>query len=93
MIQSRINQRRAQVLVHSFLYYQMDASYIDDHKFDEWAKELAELQKKHPEIAEKCIFAEAFRSFTGSTGYDLPYDNEWVQAKALQLLEIQRSEK
>lgn len=85
-IESLINQRRRQVLIHSFLYYRLDNSYIEDHLFDKWAKELADLQDKYPEIAEKCFFAEGFRGFDGSSGFDLPLDDPWVERKALWLL-------
>lgn len=41
-----INRRRRQILVHSFLYYRMNTSIIPDSTYDEWARDLAELQIK-----------------------------------------------
>ena len=41
-----IYQRRLQMLVHSYLYYKASQPIITDHKWDEWAKELKELQEK-----------------------------------------------
>lgn len=72
-IKALINQRRRQILVHSCLYYRMNTSIIDDHRFDQLAYELVELQKQYPEIAAECIEAEAFEHFDGTTGFDLPY--------------------
>lgn len=85
-IVEKINQRRRQLLVHSIIYYELNDSIISDHKWSEWAKELVELQKNYPDIAEKCVYAEAFKDFDGSTGFNLPLDDPWAYAKAQQLL-------
>lgn len=71
-----IHRRRRQVLVHSILYYRLDASYIPDATFDAWAHELADLQKSHPEVSEGVDYMrDAFRGFTGDTGHHLPLDD------------------
>jgi hypothetical protein len=87
-IEEVINQRRRQILIHSFLYYKMNMSIIDDYKFDMFAKELAELQNKYPEIASKCVYSEVFIDFDGSTGFDLDMSDPWIQMKAIQILNI-----
>lgn len=38
------------MLVHSFLYYQMDTSIVADTTYDKWSKELANLMKNNKEI-------------------------------------------
>ena len=81
--QSLINQRRRQILVHSVIYYMMDDSMISDAT---WAKELEELQRQYPDIAEQCVYADAFRGFDHSTGFNLPLHDEWANNKARQLL-------
>ena len=43
-IEEKIRQRRSQMLIHSCLYYEMDESVIDDHTWQRWADELAELR-------------------------------------------------
>ncbi|MDF9638844.1 DNA ligase LigA-related protein [Bacillus cereus] len=68
-----ISRRRRQILVHSFLYYQMNENIISDHAYDAWSKELAELQIKYPQEASKAIYAKEFEGFDGSSGFDLPY--------------------
>ena len=42
----KIRQRRRQMLVHSYIYYELDDSIISDAQWSKWAVELAELQKK-----------------------------------------------
>lgn len=81
-----IQQRRLQVLVHSCIYYKLNANIVSDKQFDMWSRELAALQRKYPDIASKVRYADAFEGFDGSTGFDLPIDDDWVISKAKQLL-------
>lgn len=76
-----IKRRKKQILVHSFLYYQMNTNIITDHLYDEWCKELAELLVNHPEERTK-----GFEKFDGSSGFDLPFATPEVQSVALNLL-------
>lgn len=63
------------MLVHSFLYYEMDTNIIDDATWSKWGVELAELQKKYPKEAEQVEYAELFRDWDGSSGAHLKYDD------------------
>lgn len=81
-IAEKIQQRRLQILVHSCLYYNMNTNVVDDVTYDRWARELDSLQKQYPDIASKIIWADAFRDYSPSTGFDLPIDDPWVVQKA-----------
>ncbi|MDK7480953.1 hypothetical protein OWP19_23590 [Bacillus cereus] len=81
-----ITRRRRQLLVHSFIYYQMNQSIIADYTFDLWSKELVELQQRHPEEANQAVYAKEFVEFDGASGFDLPYHYPEVQNAALHLL-------
>ena len=85
-IAAKIQQRRYQILVHSLIYYELDMNIISDDKWSEWAVELANLQKQYPDVADKVIFAKAFKDFDGSTGFDLPYRDEQIVNIAYRLL-------
>lgn len=88
-IEELINRRRWQVLVHSFLYYRMNTSIVSDQQYDVWARELADLQTKYPDIAKNCIFPDAFADFGESvTGFNLPLHDPRVVSKGLQILKI-----
>lgn len=89
-VAAKIQQRRYQMLVHSLLYYDLNINLVSDAKWSEWAEELVHLQKQYPEIAETVIFSEAFKTFDGSTGFDLPFRDEQIVNIAYRLL---RSEK
>lgn len=72
-VEELIHRRRRQVLVHSILYYRLDSSLVDDATFDRWAHELADLQHEHPDASEGVAYMrDAFRGFTGDSGYHLP---------------------
>ncbi|QIN94442.1 DNA ligase [Arthrobacter phage Lego] len=87
VVASLIERRRRQILVHSILYYRLDASLIPDATYDAWAQELIRLQREHPEISEGVAYhRDAFRTFTSSTGYDLPLDDARANRVARDLL-------
>ena len=81
-----IQQRRFQILIHSCIYYHFNSNLISDKQFDSWARELAQLQIDYPEIASQVTYAEYFEGFDGTTGFDLPLENEWVMQKASQIM-------
>lgn len=81
-IQEKIRQRRAQMLVHSYLYYEMDQTLITDHQWQEFANELVKLQAECPEAIG--FYDKEFEGWDGTTGFHLPRDN-WVRGKAAEL--------
>ena len=78
-IAEKIQQRRLQVLVHSYLYYKLDKPVISDSQWDRWAKELVQLQDKYPAIAEQVIYAEEFDGWDASTGAFFDYSGQIEQ--------------
>lgn len=86
-IAAKIAQRRRQVLVHSVIYYRMNDNIVDDQTWSKWALELEELQKAYPEVAANLPYAEEFKDFDHSSGYNLPLDDPWAVKKAKQLLQ------
>lgn len=85
-IRAKMEQRRRQILVHSIIYYVMNDNIISDATWSKWAAELEALQRKYPDIARTSVYADAFSQFNGSTGCNLPLDDEWGNNKARQLL-------
>jgi hypothetical protein len=45
-----LRRRVYQFLVHSYLYYELNESIIDDHQYDMICKELSELVEEFPEM-------------------------------------------
>ena len=91
-IAALIQQRRLQILVHSYLYYHRNTNIISDQKWQEFAQQLVTLQKQHPEVAKQVIYAEAFADFDASTGFHLPYMDERIMSKGEHLLRLHQQE-
>lgn len=85
-IVEKIKQRRAQMLVHSCIYYELNESIVSDHKWQEWADELQQLQIHHPDCMTIGFFDWEFRNWDGATGNHLPHRDPWVFAKANYIL-------
>lgn len=80
-----IKRRRLQILVHSCLYYELDANLIDDYTFDKWSRELVQLLKDHPGLYSD-RFDKYFEGWDGTSGFDLPHRDPWVLNRASTLL-------
>ena len=72
-IAEKIQRRRYQMLVHSYIYYVLDKNILTDNQWSQWAMELAELQRAHPGIAKKVMYARDFADWDGSSGAYLKY--------------------
>ena len=86
-IEEKIKQRRLQMLVHSYIYYELDKNIVDDATWSRWAMELVKLQNDNPIASKKVIYYEQFKDWDGSTGAFLQYDKITKQ-RAERLLKI-----
>ena len=91
-VAEKIKQRRRQMLVHSYLYYEKDTNIVSDAQWIKWAKELEQLQTRYPDVAKEVEFAEQFSDWDGSSGAHLVYDNQII-AVAERLLAIEQKPK
>lgn len=85
-IAEKIQQRRLQMLVHSYIYYDLDNNLISDTVWSQWAVELAQLQKDYPEIEKQVPYRDGFEEWDGSTGAFLPYKTPQIQCIAARLM-------
>lgn len=81
-----IQQRRYQLLIHSCIYYHLNASYTTDKQWDKWAKELCNLQSQYPNISKQVTLYEYFKDWDASTGAFLPITLPWVVRIASRLI-------
>lgn len=90
-----IRQRRAQILVHSHLFFIRRKPIIKYTKFKEWSNELVKLQYfwerpipwfeyETPQI--DTFFDPEFKRFNGENYEALPLTHPWVIVKAVKLL-------
>lgn len=87
-IKEKIRQRRRQMLVHSYIYYELNENIIDDSTWSMWAKELEQLQKDYPKESAEVEEYENFKNWDGSSGAFLNF-GENIKTVAKILLENQ----
>lgn len=75
------------MISHSAIYYHLNTNIIDDHTWQAWADELAELQNKYPEDCKIGVWDDSFEDWDGSTGMHLPF-NANIHSHAAYLIEI-----
>lgn len=83
-IEEKIKQRRTQMLIHSYLYYELDDIIVDDDTWQKWANELKDLQKKTKKIG---FYDREFKDWNGDSGAFLPKD-DYVASKAFYILNL-----
>lgn len=64
------------MLVHSYIYYELDKNLISDSQWSTWAVELANLQRDYPDIADEVDYAKDFDGWDGSSGAFLTYKDK-----------------
>lgn len=89
-VEEKIKQRRAQMLIHSCIYYEMDDCIISDHRWQRYADELEQLQRDNPDSCDIKFFDAEFKDWDGSTGNHLPHRHPWVYAKAKYIMDVYR---
>jgi NAD-dependent DNA ligase len=85
-IKEKIRQRRRQMLVHSYIYYELDDNIVSDTQWAKWAKELEQLQKDYPKESAEVEEYEQFKDWDGSSGAFLNF-GENIKTIAKILLE------
>jgi ribonucleotide reductase beta subunit family protein with ferritin-like domain len=86
-IKAKIKQRRFQMMVHSYIYYELDDNIISDAKWAEWAHELEDLQNNHPEESKDVKeYYKDFIGWDGSSGAFLKFDDR-IKKTAKRLLD------
>lgn len=75
------------VLIHSYLYYELDCSVWRDTKFDDVAKQLVSIQSTHTMewLKEYTKYGYVFYDFDASTGFYL-WDRLTKQDKEMIIL-------
>ena len=67
----KISFRERQILIHSYLYYHLNQNVISDAKYDKLSYGLVDMMKQHPKEFKQSEYADYFRDFDGTTGFDL----------------------
>jgi hypothetical protein len=68
-VTTRIQTLQRWILVHSFIYYDLNSSIVPDHMFDDNSRQLAYFKKKRPLDWKRAKYSYAMKDFDGGTGY------------------------
>lgn len=80
------------MLVHSYIYYELNDNIVSDATWAKWAKELEQLQKDYPKESAEVEEYEQFKDWDGSSGAFLNF-GENIKTVAKILLELKSKTK
>lgn len=63
------------ILVHSYIYYELNNNVISDKYYDEKSKELTSLKIQYPYLWKSSMYYKQFKDdYNGATGFTLFHD-------------------
>lgn len=72
------------IILHSYIYYELDDNYISDMEYDKKAKELVMYKNKYPELWKTSMYYKQFGdNYNGATGFTLFHDLDEHQKKII----------
>lgn len=73
--QQYINFLQRYIIVHSYIYYELDHNVISDREYDVKSKELVHYKNEFPELWKTSEYYKQFGDdYNGSTGFTLYHD-------------------
>lgn len=70
----RINFIQRFIIVHSYIYYELDNNIISDREYDKAGKDLVALKEQYPEFWKMSEYYPQFKDYNGSTGFSLYHE-------------------
>lgn len=75
------------IILHSYIYYELNSNSISDKKYDEKAKELVKYKNDYPELWKKSMYYNQFGDeYNGTTGFTLYHDLDEHQKNIIKSL-------
>ena len=63
------------IIVHSYIYYELNCNVISDKQYDTKAKELVKYKNDYPDLWKTSMYYKQFGDeYNGATGFTLYYD-------------------
>lgn len=63
------------VIVHSYIYYELNNNIVSDKFYDEKSKELTKYKNEYPDLWKSSMYYKQFGDdYNGSTGFTLYHD-------------------
>lgn len=85
--QEYINWLQRFIIVHSYIYYELDDNVISDREYDLKSKQLVEYKNDYPDLWKNSEYYKQFGDdYTGATGMTLYHDLDDKQKKVIQVI-------
>lgn len=86
-IQDRINWLQRFIILHSYIYYELNGSAISDMEYDRKSKELVKYKNAYPDLWKNSEYYKQFTNeYNGSTGFTLYHDLNEKQKEIIRSL-------
>lgn len=70
--QNYIDFLQRYIIVHSYIYYELNDNYISDREYDAKSKELTKYKNDYPELWKNSMYHKQFGDdYNGATGFTL----------------------
>lgn len=74
-VQERIDFLQRYIIVHSYIYYELNNNVISDRVYDAKSKELSRYRNEYPELWKTSEYYKQFGDdYNGATGFTLYHD-------------------
>lgn len=85
--QEYIDYLQRYIILHSYIYYELNNNIISDKKYDEKSKELTRYKNEYPELWKRSMYYKQFGDeYNGATGFTLYHDLNDHQKKIIRSL-------
>lgn len=75
------------IILHSYIYYELNSNVISDKQYDEKSKELVKYKNEYPELWKSSMYYKQFGDdYNGATGFTLYHDLDEHQKEIIQSL-------
>lgn len=83
----RIDFLQRYIILHSYIYYELNENVISDKEYDQKAKELVKYKDDYPELWKKSMYYKQFGDdYNGATGFTLYHDLDEHQKEIIRSL-------
>ena len=89
--QEYINFLQRFIIVHSYIYYELNDNVISDKDYDAKAKELVRYKNEYPELWNSSEYYKQFGDdYNGTTGFSLYHELNEHQKEIIQSIAYRR---
>ena len=86
-VQDHIDFLQRFIILHSYIYYELDNNYISDMEYDKKSKELVKYKNEYPDLWKNSMYYKQFGDdYNGATGFTLYHDLDDEQKKIIRSL-------